>query len=102
MLADVIPEVPTVEEVHHEVEVLSVLERIVHVDYERVVQLSENLALVHDRLDRPLCNDSRFRHFLHSVRLLRLLTLHLPNLAEAALPYAVEVVEVRLSESLSE
>lgn len=48
MLADVIPEVAAVEEVHHEIEVLSILEGIVHVDYEGVVELCEDLALVHD------------------------------------------------------
>ena len=51
MLADVIPEVSAVEEVHNKIEVLSILEGIVHVDYEWVVKLRENLALVHDRFD---------------------------------------------------
>lgn len=48
VLAYVVAQVSSVQDVHHQVQVLSVLESVVHVDYERVVQLRENLAFVHD------------------------------------------------------
>ena len=78
------------------------MEGIVHIDDERVVQLSEDLAFVHDRLNRPLGNDASLRHFLHSIWLLGLLALHLPHLAKATLADAVHVVEVGLCESFED
>ena len=70
------------------------MERVVHVDDERVVELCEDLPLVHHRFDAPLRDDACLGHFLHRICLLRLLTLDLPDLAEATLPDAVLVVEI--------
>lgn len=94
MLADVITKVASREHVHHQIQIVSILERVVHVDDERVVELCEDLPLVHHRFDAPLRDDACLGHFLHRIRLLRLLTLDLPDLAEATLPDAVLVVEI--------
>jgi len=47
VFSNVIPQVTTLHEIDHEVEVVTVLERIVHVDQEWMVQLTEELFLVH-------------------------------------------------------
>ncbi len=52
--ANVISQVATIEQVHHEIEVLSVLEGVVHIHQEWTVELRENLALVHNTLHTPL------------------------------------------------
>lgn len=70
------------------------MERVVHVDDEWVVELCEDLPLVHHRFDAPLRNYACLGHFLHRICLLRLLTLDLPDLPEAALPDTVLVVEI--------
>jgi hypothetical protein len=72
------------------------LKCVVHVDQEGIVELSEYLSFVHDTFDASFGDDSGLAHFLHSVVLFGLLTIHLPNFPEAALANAVQVVEVRL------
>lgn len=94
-----VAQVAAVEQVHDQVQVVAVLEGVVHVDQERTVQLREDLALVHDRLDAALGEDARLAHFLHGVVGLELLALDLPHLAEAALADAVQVLERRLAHS---
>lgn len=51
MLRDVVPQVAPVEQVHHQVQVLPVLERVVHVDEEGVFERGEQLPLVHHAID---------------------------------------------------
>ena len=46
--AHVIPEVASNEKVHNQVQVLSILKGICHVDDERVFQLREQLSLIED------------------------------------------------------
>jgi hypothetical protein len=58
MLANMVAQIPTREHVHHEIEILPILEGIVHIDDERVVELGENLPLVHDRLNTALCDNA--------------------------------------------
>ena len=99
VLANMISQVSSVQYVHNQVKVLSILESVVHVDNERVVQLSQDLSFVHNRLDATLCNDSGFGHLLHSVLLLGFLPVNLPNLTEASLTHAILIIEVILSES---
>jgi hypothetical protein len=99
VLADVIAKVTTREQVHDKVQIFSVLESVVHVHYKRIVQLCEDLSLIHHRFYAALSDDTCLRHFLHSVGLLGLLAFYFPYLAEAALTDAVQIVEVSLSES---
>ena len=47
VLADMIPQITTLHEIDNEVEVVSVLERIVHVHEEWMVQLTKELFLIH-------------------------------------------------------
>ena len=53
-----VTEVATRQIVHHKVQVLSVLERIIHVNDEDILKLGEDLALVDDGLDTALRDDS--------------------------------------------
>lgn len=75
------------------------MERVVHIDDEGVVELCEDLPLIHDRLDAALSDDSGLRHLLHGVVLLCLLPFDLPDLSEAAFSDAIHIVEVGLSKS---
>ena len=61
-----------------------------------MVQLTEELLLVHDRVDTALGDDTRLRHLLHRVQLLLLAELNFPDLAEATAPNHVQKVVVIL------
>jgi len=94
MFAYVISEVSTVQHVHHQVQVFTILECVVHIDDERVVELSENLSFIHDGLDTAFGDDASLRHLLHSVLLFGLLTLYLPHLPKPSFSDAVQVSEI--------
>lgn len=94
-----VAQVSTRQVVHDKVEVLSVLEGVIHVDDERVLELLQNLPLVHDRLDAALGDYPGLAHLLHGKVLLDFLELDAPHLSEAALPNAKVVHEVRLRNS---
>ena len=91
-----VPEVTTREQVHHQVEVLPVLEGVVHVDEEGVVlELGQDAPLAHHRLHAPLRQDAGLAHLLHGehVGVLGSFVLDLPHFAEAALSDALFVLE---------
>jgi hypothetical protein len=69
------------------------LEGIVHVDYEDVVQLDQNLALIDHRAHTSFCDYPGLIHFFHSVNMFALLPNHSPHLPEAAFADAVVVNE---------
>lgn len=100
--ADVVPQVAAREVVHHQVEVLTILECIVHVDNEQVLELGKDLSLVDDWLDGPLGNNARLGHLLHGVVLLRFLALHAPHLSEATLADAEVIHKVCLWDSCTQ
>ena len=43
----VVTQVASSKQIHHEVQIFAILECIVHVDQERILQLCEDLALIH-------------------------------------------------------
>lgn len=43
--------------VHHQVEVLSILKRVIHVNYEEILELCEDLAFIDDGLNAALRDD---------------------------------------------
>ncbi len=94
--ADVVPEVSSFHEVHDEVEVLSVLEGVDHVDDERTPEVVEQLSLIHDGADALLADDLGLVHLLHGEELLVLLELYDPHLPEPSLPDDVLDAEVFL------
>ena len=94
MFTNVIPQITSVKYIHHQIQVFPVLKSVVHVDYEGIVQLSENLTLIHDRFNASFCNNSGFRHFLHGILLFRFLSFNLPYFSKASFSDAVQVCEV--------
>ena len=63
VLADMISHITTFQQVHYQVQALSILESVLHVDNvdeKRVVELSEDLPLIHYRLNTSLGKNSRF------------------------------------------
>lgn len=91
-----VPQVSTPKVIHHQVQVLLVLKRPIHVDQKTVVQNAQNLQLVHHRVDTLLSNHPKMKNgilllidLLHSqlsiaiVLLLPLLDFpHLPETTE--------------------
>lgn len=99
---NMVTEVTSGEQVHHQVQIFPILEGIVHIDEKwMMLQLCENSALTHDGLDAPLGQNSRLAHLLHRehVGVLGALVLHLPYFAEATLAYALLVLEQVLADS---
>jgi hypothetical protein len=89
----VVPQVTSCEQVHDQVQVLTVLESIVHVYQEGTVEEGEDLPLIHDRLNTSLGEDSGLVHFLHGVYFAVLLVLYFPYFTETTFSNAVVVVE---------
>jgi len=96
MLADMVSQVTATQQIHDHIEAFPVLEGIVHIDKEHVVELGKDLTLVHDALDRALSDHPSLAHLLHCEFLLRLLPVHLPNLAKATLADAMHETEAVL------
>lgn len=94
ILGEVVPEVSSLHEIDDQVQVLPVFEGVVHIyqeskwiltpQYLRVIQLTQELLLVHHRVHTSLRDYPRLQHFLHGVQLVCLLLFHSPHLAEAA------------------
>lgn len=99
VLANMVAEVSTIEDVHYKVQVLSILEGIVHVDNERVMELGKDLSFVHYWLYAALRYDPRLRHLLHCILLLCFLSVNLPHLSETSFANAILIVEIVLSKS---
>ncbi len=49
-----------------------------------MIELTEELFLIHDRVDAAFANDSSLGHLLHSVQLLVLAVFDFPNFTETA------------------
>jgi hypothetical protein len=64
--------------------------------YLLVVQLAQELLLVHHRVDAPLRDDAGLSHLFHREELLLLAQLDFPDLAEAATADYILEVEVVL------
>lgn len=96
--ANVVAQVSARQVVHDEVEVLAVLERVVHVHDERVFQLRQDLPLVYHRLDTALGDDTCLAHLFHGEVLFGLFALDSPDLAEAALADAEVIDKVGLGD----
>lgn len=67
---------------------------MVHVDEEWVIELAEELPLVHNRVHRSFRDDSAFEHLFHGVHLSALLLLDLPHLAKASFPNDIMELEM--------
>lgn len=63
----------------------------------RVLELSQELLLVHDGVNTPFLNDSPLVHFLHSKQLLLLFLFYLPHFSKATSPNNIVEEEVVFS-----
>ena len=110
VLANVIAQVTTGHQIDDEVKVIAILISKVHVDEEtkteiavkrsidhlRMVELAEELLLVHDGVDTTFRDDASLGHFLHREEFLFLPQLDFPDLAETASSNDIAEVEVVL------
>ena len=83
---NVIPQISSIQIIHYEIEILSVLEGGFHIDQKRVIEICQKCSLVHDRIYRFLINDLRFLHFFHCIDLIWLFTFNFPYFPKASLP----------------
>lgn len=93
-----VTKITTRQKVHHQVQIISVLKGIVHVNDEGVVELGEDLAFIHNRLDTAFCEYACLGHLLHRVKLFALFLLNLPHFSKTTFTNAVLVREVIFSE----
>lgn len=100
MLRQVVPEITTGHEVDHQIEVLPIVECVVHIDEEGVVKLPEEFLFVDNGVHAPLGNDPSLEHLLHGEQLMCLLLLDFPDLAEATTADNIEEGEVVLADLL--
>ena len=94
IFSNVIPEVAPRHEVYDEIQIVPVFKRVVHIDEEWVMQLAEELLLVHDGVHAALGDYSGLRHLLHRKKLLLFSEDDFPNFAETASSNDMLVVEV--------
>jgi hypothetical protein len=66
MLSNMVSQITSLHQVDHQVNVVSILESVVHIDQERMVELRQKFLLIHNRVDTPLTNDTGFSHLFHS------------------------------------
>lgn len=100
-LADVVSQVTPVDVLHQQIQVLPVLKGSDHVDDEGVLELGQQRALVHDRVDGLLLDDFGLVHLLHSQDFVCFFILDLPDFAEASFSNGVHYVEIALVQFLS-
>ena len=100
VLGQVVSQVTSSHQVNDKVQVLPIVEGIVHVDEERMVELAKELFFINHGVNTPLSDDPRLKHLLHRKKLLRFLLLDLPYLAKAATPYHIQKREVVLANLL--
>jgi hypothetical protein len=88
-----VTEISSTEQIHDEIQVLSVLESIVHIHQERTVKLCKDRTFVQDRFHRSFSEYASFTHFLHCECPLKLLIIHLPHLSKASFSHTNVVRE---------
>lgn len=93
-LRNPVPQVSSCLQVHHQVEVLSVLESCLHVDDEGKTYLRKYFPFVEDRVNASFVENSGFGHFLHSEKLLVFFALYLPNLSKSSFSNSVLVEKI--------
>ena len=78
----IVSQITTVQIVHQKVEILPILKRTLHIDYELTLtfqQLWQDLSLVDDWLYTFFCDDSSFIYDFQSVDLFTFLVSHFPD-----------------------
>lgn len=93
-LPQVVPEITTRHQVADEVDVVTILEGVLHIHDERVTELGEELPLSHNGVQGPPAHNPRLLHLLEGEECFGFLVLHFPDFAEAASADAVHEVEV--------
>ena len=96
-----VAQVSSAQKIHHQVQVLSVLESILHVHYKTVsvtnnllvLQLCQNFSFIENRIDAAFVQNAGLGHFLHGEELSVFLALNLPDFSKATLPNRVVVGE---------
>ena len=93
--SDVVSEITAKEEVHDEIQIHGVLERIVDIHNELTLNQRQQLEFVHDTRYTFLGNNSRLGHLFHR-KLIALIFLRLdaPDLSEASSTDRVDLLEV--------
>ena len=125
VFADMISQISSRHQINHEVQIITILKSIVHIDQEsnkieqlilvgnqkiirfdalylRMHKLTEELLLVHDWVNATLRDYSRLRHFFHRKQFLFFAELYLPHFAESTSSNDIVKVEVILVDFYSQ
>lgn len=79
-----VSQISTIQVIHHQIKILSVLKRTCHIDKKRMVKLSQESPFIHHRVDRLFINDLGLLHLLHCIDLIGSLAFDLPNFTKAS------------------
>jgi len=95
---DVVPQVATQQQVHHQVQIHLVLERVVHVHDEGALDHRQQLQLVHHTRHTFLSYDTGLGHLFHCKFFIFIFfRLHTPDFAKATSSHSINLLEVRFA-----
>ena len=97
--ANMVSEISTGQIVHDQVQILSILERIVHIDKKRIVQPGQDVSLIHDRFDATFGYDTCFAHLFQSEEHSLFFAFNAPYSAKTAFSNAEMIHKVCLADS---
>ena len=95
--ADVVSQIATIEKIHDQIKILSILECVVHIDEEWTIELSEDLSFVHYTLYASFRQYSGFTHFLHGIFMLELFAIDLPYFSETTFSITKTILKTGLA-----
>lgn len=89
-----VPQIPTHQQIHNQVQFLPILKSIGHINQEGMLQLRQQFPLIQHRMYTLLGNNLGLIHFLHRVQLASSLHDDTPHFAEPSLPDHVIELEM--------
>ena len=88
-----VSEISTIEKIHDQVKVLTILESIVHVHKKGAIKLRKNLSFIHYTFYTSFCQYPCFAHLLHGIFVLIFLSVYLPDFAKTTFANAKRILE---------
>ena len=79
-----VPEIPARQIIHHQVQLLLILERALHIDNKRVVERQQDLLFVQNGRDTLFDYDFDFGYLFQRVESFVFVEFYFPDLAEAS------------------
>ena len=90
-----VSKVSTCQKIHDQIQSLSVLESVVHVDNKRMFESAEQLTFVHHRVYTFLADNFCLEHLFHGKESLAFFELNTPYFSEPTLTNDVQIIEMK-------